>query len=285
MSEQELKQFDEEIKSAKENFVLKIFFFFLISTTFVLGLVALISKNMIPQAALTLLAGSIFSWVFVKEIINSWVDNTIEKIKKAFQNKYNEYENKPKMDFLSLIGEEEDINRIQWTGEIKIDHLSSAEKFKEKVDENKVEIYASHEAVELLLYSYTTNKGGKKIIFLNAVVKETINFLGNGKYKNISHEEFNSKSRHLHAYLRAWLICSIKHRTENLPIDFIEDIANNALTKKELIEAIKFIRTKFFSPDESILKKWSYTHHEDSRKMIVKYLDKLMIKINASSDR
>lgn len=270
MSEQEfkevVKEVDKEIEDAKNSIALQIEALILVA--FFLGLLVPFSffyfKDIFPTVALTVLAG-VINWRFIKDRVYPSMDLAIKTIREAFENKYEEDRKKPIMDLISLAEEEYGLDSIEWIPYFGKSYKKPQE-FYHKVNGNKAEFYASQAAINALLYFNI--KDGKKRERLKSIVAMAIENIGVDR----GSAEFECKSKHLYAYLRGWLICSIKYGRKDLPINLIQDKPWN---QAELIKAIQYIKTEIIM-DERMKEK---IKNEDSRKMICEYLNILIEKI------
>lgn len=183
----------------------------------------------------------------------------IIKIEENLKNKYNseEYVKQQIIDFLALINDELGLNEIVSKGVL-------AEELKQNnLDKCNKEFEYSIKAIDGLLYSDINGKKLLKGLVYRVIFQIT---------KDDNNEEFRSKCRELYSYLRGWLICSIRYKNDKLPIEWIN---NNALSKKEKIEALECTK-KIIMNDEKIREKIG---NQFSRKLICKYIDILLLKI------
>ncbi len=205
-------------------------------------------------------------------VLNSYLDLQIREEtnerKMNLQKQYDteEIQKKKLIDFLSLVNEQVSLERVAYDTSLRLKG-ETEERFRSRLRNNGLDFQNSQEAVNGLLSSKKDDKG-KDIYLLKAIAITALENIGIPK----THPKFEDKFRHIYAYLRAWLICGIRHNTYELPIEWIQE---NSLSIQEQIDALNFIKNKLLNDDK--LKK--QISNENSRKVIGRYLDELIKKI------
>lgn len=200
--------------------------------------------------------------------INKQVELEIEERLEEENQKRTKIQQQALYDFMSFIEDGLTLNNVALEPLLPLrEKQDTEEDFINKLKENRIEFENSQEAIHVLLRSDKDEKGRERTLLVDIVtsaLKETCEW----KTKR----EFNNKHKHLYTYLRAWVMCGMRYKTYDLPI---ESINETALTIKEQIKALTYLKKEL--PNHEILK--HYLPNEQSRELIGKYLDNLIIKI------
>lgn len=253
-------------ESFKDGLVFNIYGFIILA--FLIGYFAgffLENAVAFPITLFGLLTG-IIAFGTVKERINYCID--IASQKKIETKTSQEVQN---LDLKSLVAEslgweKTPIQCLQLDEEL---HNETLDNRIAKLKKNVKKFKDSQEALNGLLFS--KKRESSEDLLLEAIAIHALE--NTGIYK--SEENFREKYQHLYAYLRGWLICSIRYNTNNLPINLIQ---SNALTKQEQINAIFYIRNYLI--EHKIVQE--YIPNKDSREIISEYLKKLESQIKKS---
>lgn len=265
MAEEQVK---EQSKNDKERAQEQIIYntMGLIALAFGLGYIVRWVPNSIPQVIFPLIAAFI-SYQFVEKRVKFVMNDALHKTESFLKKKYDidEVVNNQRKDFCSLIQQE-----IGFSGLLEQPFLDKNSDLKSSLKRNEMEereinFQNSCTCLKELLYSYDEN--GNKRELLQGLVIRAVSSVDKDKRRDDVRIQ-------LYAYLKAWLVCSIRYNTYNLPIEWIED---SCLSKQEQIDVINYIINVIFKDDriEDYLSKSSIQE-------VSKYLNILIEKIKQS---
>lgn len=269
MNQEEFQQLEEDKQRIQEQIAWQTMLFIVFA--FVLGYIVRFVPNIIPQSVFTILSGLI-AWSLVEKRIKFSINLGIKNIEILLKKKFdsNIIQEEQKKYFISLFNEELGFN-------LSFSMIKDAD-FRGKLDEKElgkrlIKFQKSLKCVnELLFYDYDEN--GQKRELLKRIV---ISSVEEGILINKENPEFSDVCRHLYAYLRAWLICSIRYNTSNLPVEWIQD---TILSKQQQVTAIEYIKDNILPGDK--IKK--YPISDDSIEETREYLEILIKKIKTSEN-
>lgn len=206
------------------------------------------------------------------------IEREVKKQKKSREEQL-DFGEKIKFEFLSLLYPEIPIKffRLQIpTTKFDNNQLDQKEKMpdiEESLKKNAEDSRKHLKAVNYLLADKDVKKDNEKIQLLEAIVNTALKEKGITKDKD---PHYYGKKTQIYAYLRAWLVCSIRYQTNQLPIDCIEGKSLSLKELKDLIECVK----NLISHDKKMKE---LIDDSDSRDIIICYLDKLIEKIKPVS--
>lgn len=194
-------------------------------------------------------------------------ERQIKEMEVEFQRKYNRGEDQKKMntDFYALVYEELGDDNMSGSVTLSKDDESRTQ-FLSRISESLNEFEYSRKAINALLFSRIDKEGEEKKL-LKSIIFEVID----NNFPNISDSDFDKKCIHLYSYLRGWLVCSIKYKNTQLPVEWIK---NNAFTKQEKLKILD--DTRIFILNNQKLSQYI---EEESRKLISEYINILIEKI------
>jgi hypothetical protein len=237
MTEQEI---NEQAKKAQELAQEQIFWttMLFIIAAFVLGWSLNFVSKIIPQALFGIVSVFI-GYQLVDRRVKYSVNYAFEKIGTFWKNTYtsgNLVKDQTE-DFLSLVEQELGYDRM-----IEEPFLKKKPELRGRLDNSKLgecrkNFETSLKCTNELLYSYKDDKGNEQVL-LRGIVKTTMKELKYGA----NNPSYDSICKQLYAYLRAWLVCSIRHQTQDLPIEWIE---GNDLTKEDWLDVIDQVTSLF----------------------------------------
>jgi hypothetical protein len=273
MNEEEVKQIEKDKQRVQEQIAWEAMLFVVFA--FLLGYSIKLVPNIIPQGFFTILSGLI-AWALVEKRIKYSVDLVLEKIEGLLKKKFdiNRTQEDQKKDFMSLVKEELGFDKI-----LSEPFIIKEPDFRGKLEENELEkrlikFQKSLKCINELLFYYDDDNGKKiellKGIVISAVEESILIDKQNPKFPDIC--------KHLYAYLRAWLICSIRYNTSNLPIEWIQD---TILSKQQQVTAIKYIKDNIL-PKMPLNEETKQYISDDSIEETRKYLEILIEKIKVS---
>ncbi len=238
--------------------------------SFVLGLSLFAVSSIIPQTllippiVLSILVGLISTYLLsdklVKPLIEEWIESDTENARKEFDK-----------DIVDILKRQElyllyTLQKIyQSVKSLNLDNIISNEEYlisrleidiKVRQDGELEELY--DQALEDLLEADKTDK-------LKDVVRTT---LSRGLSIKNNDDRYPELSDSIYAYLRAWLVCSIKYR-RYMPVEMILDSTANINTHKK---AIRYIRDTILGGKNKNL----LIPSDKSINIIKEYLDKLI---------
>ncbi|MCC5599061.1 hypothetical protein [Nostoc favosum] len=199
---------------------------------------------------------------FIDWQIKTETEEEKERLKQQYDS--NQLAEKHRMDFISLVSEEITFEKID---ESLLRKKENPKQFKSRIRDNLERIKNSQQALNGLLSSRKKNG-------INVNLLDTITFTALKRIGIPIETSADEKFIHLYAYLKAWLICGIRHDTTNLPIEWIDE---NALNQQEQIRALEYIKDKLINHEKVI----EEIPKEESRKIIREYLEELINKIKA----
>ncbi|QFS43534.1 hypothetical protein [Nostoc sphaeroides] len=278
MTEEEIKEQEKIDKDHAQNkIVLTIMLFIFFS--FGLSLIFQLFPKYLPQGILTTSIAGVISLASVDKIVKLVMNDAFQKTELFLKNKYDTHEvvdNQIK-DFFSLVQQERSyylvLNDLDLFVKKKAVLIGSLD---EKGQEERGRSFEkSSTCVNELLYSWE-EKGKKRNLIKSIVVSALEPFVDKNE------PNYKDSCNHLYAYLRAWLVCSIRYQNPNLPIEWIE---RSSWNKQQQIQVIKYIRDDILERD--ILVKPQDKDKEpplcdDSIKEVRKYLNILIEKIEQS---
>lgn len=235
------------------------------------------SLDLLIKIVLPLIFGA-FSWTLLKDVIEDLLDKEIgdekENLKLDFEQKEKQLlertpealREKQELEFLSILQDVlRSIDNIEFNdlcSSISQELRSSISSFRKKLKEHTSYVVASQKAVEAL-------SNDKNVLM--PIVREACDKILSRKIDDPITEEVECFYDDIYAYLKAWLICSIKYDTP-MSIKPIRRAFQNA---DMYIDTLTFVK-------DSILEdvKAKRLVETESRKIIKDYLDKLIDLLN-----
>jgi len=207
---------------------------------------------------------------YIKPKIEEWVK---EDVKEYADNLYKEVSDiliRQDLDFLyglqPIFHSVKDLSYQNLTLDSDKETPISRSKIDNRVKEHGIDQEIREKAVEELLKA-EQKKHLQGVAQLAA--EEKLKVTENNK------EKYETLVKAIHAYLRAWLIFSIKHH-RNMPIDQIVGSTINVNDIRDHIKAIEFIREIVLEAET----KEDLIPSQSSREIIQEYLDKLIEKLS-----
>jgi hypothetical protein len=198
---------------------------------------------------------------YIDKKIRQETAKTRSNLKKNYE--AGELQKEQQIDFLSFVEKELTLSNIAWSEYLRQEGETPAE-FESRLNKNRLKFQYSQEAIHGLLHC-EQDENGKKIELMESIVVSAIE--ETSVYKR--NPDFSNKCKHLYAYLKAWLICSIRYQTKKLPADWIKE---TTLDKQEQIDALRYIKDNLLNHER--VKK--YINRAESREVIKDYLDELI---------
>ncbi|MCC5610666.1 hypothetical protein LC612_28925 [Nostoc sp. CHAB 5834] len=224
---------EEQVKNDKERAQDQIVWntMLFIIVAFVLGYL-LQFVPIIPQGIFTILTGFI-AFSLVEKRVKSAMNDAFQKTELFLKEKYDieEFVDNQIKDFLSLVHQKVGYHSLSEEPFIQRQPALRGSLKREDMEERTISFENSCTCVKELLY-FNEDNGKKEELIKSIVIDALKPFVPehDPRYKEVR--------KRLYAYLRAWLVCSIRYKTSNLPIEWIQ---GTALNKQEQIKVIDYI--------------------------------------------
>jgi len=230
--------------------------------------------------------GTLFMF-FVYQYVEEYIEREKKNLEQAVDNIYRE---EIEIEFLSVIWEY--LNRLPETVDyevalnfsyfcVKVNTLLKESSLEERLIRNIKELKGREEALEGLTKGFKEEKSGR--IPLIALVGEACNNALGLTKEDLGLDKVADWAEPLYSditvYLKAWLVCSIKHGVDiPIPLFFQKTLGEKGdgryEGKKTYIKSIKYIKKAL--TDKGLQ---PFFPTSDSRKIVDKYLDKLICKL------
>lgn len=262
----------------KDIAIIKIFFANLSAFILGLGVYALgvnISQVLpIPPFLFTAIVGLISTYIlsdkFAKPFVSQWIESEIKAYKdlikkesvQSLQRQYFDLLYGLKKVYLNV--KTLNIDDLIENDEYSISKLEIDEKIDASFKQGKI----YDKAWEELLEAEEREDNGEIRDVIQEVVRTTVT---KGLKINRQDTNYQLYAKPIRAYLRAWLVCSIKYR-KCMPIEPILDSKDNVKTHKT---AIRYIRNNILNSEN----RYQFIPSQESIDVIKEYLDKLLAMI------
>ncbi|WP_434684029.1 hypothetical protein [Pseudanabaena minima] len=262
----------------KDIAIIKIFFANLSAFILGLGVYALgvnISQVLpIPPFLFTAIVGLISTYIlsdkFAKPFVSQWIESEIKAYKDLI--KKESVQSLQRQYFDLLYGLKKvylNVKTLNIDDLIENDEYSISKlEIDEKIDASFKQEKIYDKAWKELLEAEEREDNGEIRDVIQEVVRTTVT---KGLKINRQDTNYQLYAKPIRAYLRAWLVCSIKYR-KCMPIEPILDSRDNVKTHKT---AIRYIRNNILNSEN----RYQFIPSQESIDVIKEYLDKLLAMI------